>query len=57
LFPFPCRFASHASALSFVVLMLKSHTFCYPPPPSTTLESSYSLFKKDHHLIKRNIYQ
>jgi hypothetical protein len=55
LFPLPCRFANLASALSFVVFMLLSHTSCSSPRLSTTLESSYSLFKKDHHVIKRNI--
>jgi hypothetical protein len=55
LFPLPCRFTNLASALSFVVLMLLSHTSCSSPRLSTTLENNYSLFKKDHHLIKRNV--
>jgi hypothetical protein len=53
--PLLCRFASLASTTSFVVLMLLSRTSCSSPRLSTTLESSYSLFKKDHHLIKRNL--
>jgi hypothetical protein len=40
---------------SFIVLMPLSCTSCSSPLLSTTLESSYSLFKKDHHLIRRNV--
>jgi hypothetical protein len=38
-----------ASTPSFIVFVLISCTYC-SSPPSTTLESSYSLFKKDCHL-------
>jgi hypothetical protein len=51
----PCLFADLSSAVSFVVLMLLSHMSCSLPHLSTALESSYSLFKKDHHLIKMNV--
>jgi hypothetical protein len=38
---------------SFIVLMPLSCTSCSSPRPSATLESSYSLSKEDHHLIKK----
>jgi hypothetical protein len=38
----------------FMVLVPLSCTYCSSPLPLTTLESSYSLFKKDHHLTNIN---
>jgi hypothetical protein len=40
----------------FMVLVPLSCMYCSSLPPLTTLESSYSLFKKDHHLIKKVTY-
>jgi hypothetical protein len=40
---------------SFIVLVPPSCMSCSSPRPSTILESSYSLFKKDHHLTNINV--
>jgi hypothetical protein len=39
----------------FMVLVPLSYTSCSSPPPSATLEISYSLFRKDHHLVKIHV--
>jgi hypothetical protein len=39
----------------FIVLVPLSCMYCSSPRPSTTLESSYSLFKKDHDLVNINV--
>jgi hypothetical protein len=55
--PFSWSLTMFALTPSFIVLVLLSCMSCSSPPPSTILESSYSLFKKDHHVIKRNTWQ
>jgi hypothetical protein len=40
---------------SFLVLVPLSCTSCSSPCLSTALESSYSLFKKDHHRVNINL--
>jgi hypothetical protein len=39
----------------FIMLVPLSCTSCSSSRPSITLESSYSLFKKDHHLTNINV--